>query len=292
VGVVSPSFAVRPDWLAAGVAALRRRRFRVRVGDHALEQDGYLAGPDAARAADLDAMLRDPEVRAVWFSRGGFGVARLLDAVDLAPLRRDPKLLVGHSDLTALFGLVQGRLGLPCLHGPFVSELGRPETFHAPSLRASLRGEAVRLPFRRSQVLRPGRARGVLAGGNLTVLAHTLGTPLAPSLEGSVLLLEDVGEEAYRLDRLLQHLRLAGVLASAAAVLVGSFDPPPTQRAFPGDRAARTLLEETLSPLGVPVVTGLPLGHVPGKWTVPLGGTATVDTRAGHVVLDPRPAAR
>lgn len=292
VGVVSPSFAVLPEALTSGVAALGRMGYRVKLGEHVLAQHGYLAGTDAQRAQDLNAMLVDPEVGAVWFSRGGYGAARIIDALDLAPLARKPKVLVGHSDLTLLFSAVLGRTGQICLHGPFVGELGRAASFHPPSLRKLLRGEGVVLPFRADQVLREGGAQGPLLGGNLTILAHALGTPFAPDLRGAVLLLEDVGEESYRLDRLLHHLRLAGALRELAAVIIGSLEAPPTRRAFPPDRDVEEILREVLLPLGVPVVTHLPLGHLMGKWTVPLGGWARLDTARGRLALDPRAPGR
>ena len=168
-----------------------------------------------------------------------------------------------------------------------VGELGDPAAYHAPSLRAMLAGREVTLRFRADQVLAPGRAEGRLVGGNLTVLAHVMGTPWAPDGRGAVLLLEDVGEETYRLDRLLQHLRLAGALTGVRAVLLGSLDPPPTRRSFPPDGDLDAVLRDVLLPLGVPVVRGLPLGHLPGKWTVPLGGRAVVDTAARRLVFEP-----
>lgn len=287
VAVVTPAFAVRADLLEAGVAALRRMRLRVRLGAHVLEQKGYLGGTDQERLHDLQRALSDPEVRGVWFSRGGYGTGRLLEELDLAPLRRAPKVLVGHSDVTALFSAVSMVRRCACLHGPFVAELGRRESFHRPSLRAALAGGPVRMRFAHRQVLGAGVARGRLRGGNLTVLAHLLGTEYQPDFRRAVVLLEDVGEETYRLDRLLLHLRMSGVLDRAAAVLLGSFDPPPTRRAFPPDRPLDEVLREHLMPLGVPVVAGLPLGHLRGKWTVPLGGMATVDTAAGTIEVAP-----
>ena len=291
VAVVTPAFAVRADRLEAGVAALQRMRLRVRLGTHVLEQDGYLGGTDEQRLHDLQRALSDPDVRGVWFSRGGYGTGRLLDALDLSPLRRARKVLVGHSDLTALFSAVAEMRRCVCLHGPFVAELGTPEAFHRPSLRAALSGAPVRMRLARRQVLCLGRARGPLRGGNLTVLAHLLGTRWEPDLRRAVVLLEDVGEETYRLDRLLLHLRLSGVLDRAAAILLGSFDPPPTRRAFPPDRPLDDVLREHLAPLGVPVVRGLPLGHLAGKWTVPLGAAARVDTAAGTLEIGPPPRA-
>ena len=282
IDVVSASFAVRPERLHAGVAALESMGFRVRLGAHALAQDGYLAGADDARLADLQSALDAPDSNAVWFSRGGYGVARLLDRVRLSR----PKLLIGHSDLTVLLHRT-ARAGGRALHGPFVSELGEPEAFHAASLTAMLAGRAVTLPVSAAEVFIPGSGAGPLVGGNLTVLAHALGTPFAPETRGAVLLLEDVGEEVYRLDRLLQHLRLAGVFEGVRAVLLGSLAAPPTRRTFPGDRDLEQVLREALVPLDVPVVQGLPLGHLPGKWTVPLLGRADVNTDAGRILFEP-----
>jgi muramoyltetrapeptide carboxypeptidase len=124
------------------------------------------------------------------------------------------------------------------------------------------------------------------------VLVHLLGTPYMPDLRGAVLFLEEVGEEAYRVDRLLLHLRMSGALAGVRGFVLGSFSVPPTARSFPGDRDTETVLRDQLLPLDVPVVSGFPSGHGPGKWTLPLGGTATLDTSAGVLAFDPRPARR
>ena len=269
-----------PERLHAGVAALEGMGFRVRLGAHALDREGYLAGTDAARLADLQRALDAEDSAAVWFSRGGYGVARLLDRMRFSP----GKVLVGHSDLTVLLHRA-AESGARALHGPFAAELSDPASFDAPSLAAALAGRPLPLPFAPDQVLAQGTGTGPLVGGNLTVLAHGLGTPFAIPTRGAVLLLEDVGEEVYRLDRLLHHLRLAGTFDGVQAVLLGSFEAPPTRRAFPPDGDLARLLDDVLAPLRVPVVRGLPLGHLPGKWTVPLGARATVDTAAGKVVF-------
>jgi muramoyltetrapeptide carboxypeptidase len=290
VAVVATGFAARPEAFGAGVAALRRRGLVPVLGKHARSVDGYLAGSDAARADDLDAAIGDPEAAAIWFSRGGYGTARILDRVDLARLVKRPKLLLGYSDLTALFAALLGRASAICLHAPVVAELGDRRAFHAPSLNAALAGRATRRRIARGDVLRAGKARGRLMGGNLTVLCHLIGTRHMPDLRGSVLFLEETGEEAYRVDRLLQHLRMSRALDAVRAVLLGRFHVPPTGRKFPGDRAIETVLSEHLRPLNVPVVSGIPAGHGPGKWTIPLGGTVTLDTAEGRLTFDPRPA--
>jgi muramoyltetrapeptide carboxypeptidase len=289
VSVVAPGFAVRHDLLDAGLAALRRRGLVPVEGLHLREAHGYLAGTDDARAADLDAAIADRDTKAIWFARGGYGTARLLDRIDLRRLIKRPKLLIGYSDLTALDGAVLATSRAVCLHAPFVAELGKPEAFHAPSLAAMLAGKTVTCRIKASGVMRPGRARGRLMGGNLTVLVHLLGTSYMPSLRGSILFLEEAGEEAYRVDRLLGHLRNAGALSRVRAVCIGQMYVPATKREFPGDRDLQDVLRDHLMPLGVPIVTGVPAGHGPGKWTLPIGGTAVLDTQARTLVLDPRP---
>ena len=292
VAVVTPGFAVRHDALDAGVRALRRRGFDPREGPHARDAEGYLAGDDAARAADLDAAIADRTSRAIWAARGGYGTARVLDRIDLRTLARRPKLLLGYSDLTALSASLLGRATTVCLHAPFVSELGDRAAYHAPSLAAMLAGRTVERRIRRTDVLRGGRAAGRLMGGNLTVLVHLLGTPHMPSLDGAVLFLEEAGEEAYRIDRLLNHLVTSRALAGVRAVLVGQTLVPETRRTFPADRPVAEVLRDHLLPLRVPVVLGVPSGHGPGKWTLPLGGAARLDTARGRLAFDPTPVAR
>jgi muramoyltetrapeptide carboxypeptidase len=273
----------------AGVRRLRSLGYGVLLGEHVLARDGYLAGADEDRAGDLNRMLRDPLVRAIWFARGGYGSARLLTRIDWRALARGGKTLIGYSDLTALFAAAGRRASTICLYGPGVSELGDRDAYHWPSLRSLLQGRAVTQRFRARQVLRHGRVSGRLVGGNLTVLAHLLGTRYAPDFRDAVLFLEDVGEPVYRLDRALMHLKLAGVLDRVSAVLIGSLEPKGRGRAFPPDRPVEELVEEFFAPLGVPVVTGLPSGHLQGKRSLPLGGLARVDTRAGRLEAGPFP---
>lgn len=285
IGIVATGFAVRRSPLLAGARRLERMGYRVALGRHVFSREGYLAGDDLARAADLRAMLERRDVRALWFARGGYGTARILDRVPWRKL--DGKLLVGYSDLTALFSRAIERSDRVCLYGPVVAELGDDASYDLPSLVSLLAGQAVTLRVTARQVLAPGKARGRLQGGNLTVLTHLWGTPFAPDLRGAVLFLEDVGEEAYRIDRMLTQLRLAGAFDRLAGVLLGHFSVPRTRRSFPPDRAVREILSESFVTLGVPVVAGLPAGHLPGKVTLPLGGRVEVDTAARTIRFTP-----
>lgn len=282
VGVVASGFAVDRVPVEAGLERLRRMGFRVRLGDHLFARQGYLAGNDEQRAADLQAMIRDPEVRAVWFARGGYGTARILERLPWRLLARCKKLFIGYSDLTAMFNPLIARTGLVCLYGPVVSELGDGSAFHRPSLQAALKGERVSIATRRRQVLAPGKGRGRLMGGTLSVLAHLCGTRFAPDLRGAVLFLEDWGEPTYSIDRMLNQLRSAGAFRALAGVLLGGFHVPPRTH-FPPDRDFLDVVREYFLPLGVPVVIDLPAGHVSRKRTLPLGATAVIDTHAGRL---------
>jgi muramoyltetrapeptide carboxypeptidase len=261
--------------------------FRVLAGAHVLERDAYFAGGDADRAADLEAMWCRPETRAIWFARGGYGTARLLDRLSWRRLSRRALPLIGYSDVSALFAVALERGLGPCFYGPVVTELGDRRNWHAPSLASALAARPIELRLRRRDVLVPGRGNGRLVGGNLTVLAHLWGTRFQPDWRGSILFLEDVGEEAYRLDRTLTQLRTAGALRGLRGVLIGDLGVPPTRREFPPDRPVAAILAENFGDLGVPVVTGVPAGHRLAKWTLPLGWVARIDTTLGRVAFTP-----
>jgi muramoyltetrapeptide carboxypeptidase len=268
VGVVSPGFAVKPALLEQGLDRLRRMGYEVVVGDHVLARQGYLAGDDGQRAADLREMLRRPEVSA------------------RAALRRDPKLLIGYSDLTALFNAVVDRTPAVCLYGPVVTELGDSGAWHAPSLRALTSGESLTLRLARRSVLVEGRSEGRLLGGNLSVLTHLVGTRFAPDFRDCILFLEETGEQTYRVDRMLTQLRQSGALRRVKGIVLGRITVPPRRR-FPPDRSPDEVLRETFVPLGVPVVRDLPAGHLPGKRTLPLGARAILDTTSRTLSFEP-----
>ena len=289
IGIAATGFAVREAALDAGLAELRSLGFQPVEGAATRSRCDYFAGDDEARAADLLAMWDDPDLAAVWYARGGYGTARILDKLDLRRFARDPKPMLGYSDVTALFASLLNRARGVYFHAPLVANLGQERGFHAPSLRAMLAGRPVTWRFGKGHALARGRAKGRVMGGNLTVLVHLLGTAHMPDLAGSILFLEEIGEEAYRLDRLFNHLRMAGALAKVRAVVLGHFLVPPTKREFPPDRDAFEVLRDHLLPLGVPVVAGFPAGHGQGSWTLPLGGEGALDTARGTLTLDPRP---
>lgn len=247
----------------------------------------YLAGGDAARCAALQQALEDERVDAVFCARGGYGAMRLLQRLDPRALSARRVPLVGFSDVTALHAWAS-RAGIPSVHGPVVTQLPRLPEVEVLHLFELLEGK--RLPELRGLTpLRPGRARGPLRGGNLTLLSHLLGTPYFPDLTGAILLLEDVGEAPYRLDRMLTQLRLAGALSGVAGILLGEFTDCDERAggSSPLLSAAR-VLEERLGELEVPVLAGAPVGHGRHNEALPLEYVAELDAEHGTLrVLGP-----
>ncbi len=248
-------------------------------------RDGFLAGSDRRRAEALTRALQEEGTRAVWCIRGGYGTARLLPSLDLSRLRGHPKLLVGFSDVTALLLQLTRPGGFVTIHGPVVTQLPRLPATDLSWLRALLfEGRAPeRVPIGRTRTLVPGTAEGRLVAGNLSILASLAGTRFAPDLRGAVVCLEDVGEEAYRLDRLLWQLASAGLLRQARGVVLGELvDCKP---AGAGRHSARRVLERAVSALGLPAVSGAAFGHGRRNLALPVGVRVHLDAGTGTLTL-------
>ncbi|MGV9906691.1 S66 peptidase family protein [Streptomyces sp. NPDC003388] len=292
VAVVAPSGPVAEERLQAGLDVLRGWDLDPVVAPHVLDRHGelgYLAGADADRAADLQRAWCDPAVDAVLCARGGYGAQRMADLLDWEAMRAaGPKVFVGFSDITVLHQAFATRLGLVTLHGPAAAGVDFIKNARAQEhLRATLFAPETVLALAADRpALAPGRARGVTLGGCLSMLAGDLGTPLAhPGAGGGLLLLEDVGEQPYRVDRLLTQLRRSGWLDGVAGIGLGSWhDCGPYGE-------VRAVLADRLGGLGVPVVEEIGFGHCDGALTVPFGVPAELDADAGTLTLD-EPALR
>lgn len=275
VAVVTPSGPVDPARLARGAALLEELGFRVSVPEP-LVPWRLFAGRDGERRAQLEAAFADPEVRAVWCARGGYGVARFLPDVDPAWLRRHAKLCIGFSDATALLQLVVQGAGVAALHGPMVAMdlVAQREAGTLDHLLAILAGDdAWRVPVPCAIVA--GTAEGPVHGGCLTVLAALAGTPLQPRFDGGIALLEDVSERPLRrIDRMLVQLRQAGILDGVRGIVFGTMpDCGP-------DDDLRATIADCLGDLGVPIGFGAPIGHGPVHYAVPLGVSARLRLEA------------
>jgi len=282
VAVVAPAGPVDPEAYRRGLALLEQRYRVLRALDPEEPRHPalpYLMGEDRHRAERLNQALRDPRVEAVFCARGGYGTMRILDHIDGEALARRRIPVVGFSDCTALH-LYAFRLGVPSVHGPVVTQLARLPDEDRRALFDVLTGIPPRLAG--LERLAGGRARGRLVGGNLTLLSHLAGTRHLPDLQGVVLLLEEVNEAPYRIDRALTQLALAGALEQAAGVLVGRLegcDAP--QGVPPAPVRAADVIAERLGGLGVPVVAGAPVGHGGRNRALPLGLEVELDADAG-----------
>jgi len=292
VGLVSPSSATDDSFnLQLAREAMEALGFKVKSGPHMGGRRGHLAGTDAERAGDLNAMFADRSVKGIVCTRGGSGAARLLPLLDYDAVRRNPKVLLGYSDITALHNAIHAKTGLVTFHGPIGS--GSWNRFNVDQFqRVFLNRELVEyrnavdagdelVPRQnRTVTITGGKARGELVGGNLTVLTALAGSPYLPDFSGKILFLEDVSEAPYRVDRMFSTLKLMGALDKVAGVIFGQCTD-----CKPGDGYGSLTLEQIfddhIRPLNVPAYRGAMIGHIREQFIVPVGGKVELDADAG-----------
>ncbi len=304
LGIVAPASAPPdPKNIDRSVEAVEKLGFKPRLAPHVRKRLGFLAGSDRDRAADLMKMFCDPKVKGIVCVRGGYGTARLLGSLDFKLIGRNPKVFIGYSDITSLHCAFLAKAGLLSFHGPMLnSDFIKP---HCPAFTVQSFLRTVMEPRpagsvcqgrsrRKTRVLRPGTASGRLVGGNLSVLCASLGTPYQPSFENSILFFEDVDEVPYRFDRMLTQLLNSGLLQTVKGIAIGVNKHCRDPKAAKTKEHRQTLEEvflERLRPLDVPIVAGLPFGHVAVNATLPVGARVTLDARRGDLVID-EPAVR
>lgn len=283
IGVFAASGPFEPDRFEAGLARLRLAGATVRLAPGLQAREGYLAGPDAARLAGLEALLEDPEVDGLLAVRGGYGITRILDALDPRAFERANKPIAGFSDVTALHQWLLLR-NLPCIHAPVLTQLGQLPVMTAQLTLEALEGAQRPLAADPGPALIGGVAEGRLWGGNLVLLSALAGTPAGRPPPGpSLLLLEEVGESTYRVDRLLTQLRSAGMLEGVVGIALGDFWK--CRPAQPHHWELDTVLADRLGDLGIPVRGGFPVGHGRRNEPVWLGRSYRLDADAG--ILEP-----
>jgi muramoyltetrapeptide carboxypeptidase len=282
VGIAAPAGAVDPDKLEAGETLIRRLGFEPVRREDLTARHAYLAGDDERRAAELMALVLDPEIDAIVCARGGYGTQRILGRLDAAAFRAARKPLVGYSDITTLLLWQRRAAGLMGIHGPMLEKPGSASSETSRSLVRALTGTGPPASLSGESFLR-GWGEGRLTGGNLTMVAASLGTPWEIDTRGAILMLEEVCEPLYRIDRLLQQLLHARKLESLAGIGIGSMldcDSGSSE-----DWGLADLLRDTFAPLGVPVVVGLPFGHELPNFAWPFGGRAALDGDRGELEL-------
>ena len=298
VGIVAPASAP-PDPKAVDRAAsgIERLGFKPKLGKNVRARLGFIAGTDRERATDLMDMFADRRVKAIICLRGGYGTSRILDRLDYELIRRNAKILSGYSDITSLHFALVRKAGLLSFHAPMLNgELADAKlpdfarkSFMRTVMNAAPAGSVCDgYKDGTISVLHGGTAEGRLMGGNLTLICASVGTPFMPSFKGKILFFEDVGEKPYRIDRSLTHLMNAGIFSQVAGVAVGinkNCDDPDAKPGAEYRQSAKEVIKERLSSLLVPVVVGLPFGHVDLNATVPVGVRAKLDGEHGDLIV-------
>jgi muramoyltetrapeptide carboxypeptidase len=294
IGIAAPASPPdKPGVIEDSIARFEALGFKIKPGANLHQRTGYLAGSDEVRASDINALFADPEVKAIFALRGGYGSCRILPLLNYDVIRANPKPFIGYSDITAMHLAILVRSGLITYHGSNASSAftednittcramlvegsARPSTLFS---REAAHGAAIKTVVK-------GEAEGQLLGGNMTCLLRLLATPYAPYFRGAILFLEDTGEKAYRIDGMFTHLRLVGILDQIGGLVLGQFDhTDPAEQ----ERIA-ACLEREAKRIGVPCVSGAPIGHFPAQIIVPQGARATLDADKGVLQLVSRKA--
>lgn len=288
VGLIAPASAASMEKFEKAIYNIESLGLQPHVGTYAREKTGFLAGDDDKRLADLHRMFEEDTVKAIWAIRGGYGTTRLLDHINFNTIRKNPKILVGYSDITALSNAIFARSGVIGFHGPVASsdfteynlEYIQKVLFEGHvklSLSADQANSLETASAFQQKVITPGRMTGKLVGGNLSLLSSLAGTGYLPNLKGKLVFIEDIGEKPYRIDRMLTQLLSATNLAKASGILLGVFndcEAESTQNSFSLDE----VLRDRLGHLGIPVFYGFPFGHIKDQVTIPIGIQATFST--------------
>jgi len=296
VGLVNPAGATYdPADITVVQESLAALGLKALPGKHVLDRYGYLAGRDADRAADINAMFADPAVNALLAVRGGWGCNRILPLLDYDMIGSHPKIISGYSDITSLLVAIYARTGLVTFHGPVgtstwnrfsvdlfrsVVMAGATPTMENPRVT----GDALAVTRDRITTITPGIARGVLVGGNLSVLTAMLGSTYLPDWKGVILFVEDDGEQVYRIDRMMTQLKLAGVLDRIGGFVMGKCTGCEPGAGY-GSLTLPEVLNDHVRPLGIPAFAGAMIGHIENKFTVPVGLPAEIDAQKGTLTL-------
>lgn len=285
VGLIAPAGIVDAKDIEAAQKSISQLGLKVKLGKHILDRYGYLAGKDGDRAQDVNLMFSDRTIKAIIPMRGGWGCNRILPLLNYSLIRSHPKIIIGYSDITTLLLAINARSQMITFHGPVATSTWNQFTVDYFK-RILFNGEAVTMqnlnPSEvRMEIIAPGKARGKLMGGNLSVLSAMVGSPYLPSWNKSILFVEEVGEDVYRIDRMLTQLKTAGILNQIAGFIFGQ-----CTKCSLGDEPSFTLmqvLQQHILPLGIPAWYGSMIGHIKDKFTLPVGVEVEINAELGTI---------
>lgn len=298
IGIVAPASPLyNKSDLVRGIKTLEEWGYKVIVGEHVNARNEYLAGTDEQRASDINSMFENDQVDAIFVTQGGYGSARLLRHINFDLIKKNPKIFIGYSDITAIHLAIQKLTGLVSFHGPGMagfnpeelSDYRKNQLFKALLLEEPI-GE-IELADKKKwiNIINPGVARGDMIGGNLSLICSSLGTPYEIETEGKILFFEELDTEPWVIDHMLSHLFNAGKLQKAAGIVIGECKdcvPYTHHPGFPVTFSLEDLLEEYIKPLNIPAIYGLPLGHTKDLATIPLGVQGFLDATNGKLIIE------
>lgn len=290
IGIVAPAGPVEKAELENAFPFFEKLGLRIKLGKYVYHQYGYLAGRDTNRLADFHDMIADRNVKAIFFARGGYGTGRIVDKVDMELIKKYPKIIWGYSDITFLHTAIRQATGLVTFHGPMpVSDIVKNDFDSLSGQLFKQLFEPTKLTYSESvsslTIYAEGKASGEIVGGNLSLLVQTLGTPYEIDTKDKLLFIEDVGEEPYRVDGMLNQLRLAKKIQQAAGIIIGDFS-----RAEPAVHPTFTLEEvwkDYFRRYKKPIVAGFRIGHCFPHFSIPLGVKATLSTESKTLAIEP-----
>lgn len=271
IGVAAPSARFDVQAFEKGVASLKAMGFEVHIPKGITNRYRYLAGTDRQRADILNSLFAASEVKGIIAARGGFGAMRILPLLDWASIAKNPKLFMGFSDPTALICSLVSKAGICALHSPNLVSLGQADKKTLDSFARTMAGNFTRIDLPGDRVLAGGRAAGRLAGGNLATLVHMIGTVYQPDFKGAILFIEDVGEPAYKIDRMLTQMKMAGLLAGIKGVVTGSFEHCDNEAYIP------QIIQEVFGGAHIPICMGIDVGHGAVNLSLPMGAQVVLD---------------
>lgn len=290
IGIIAPAGPIEKEKLEKSFSFFENMGLKIKLGEYVYDQYGYLAGRDASRLADLHQMVADRNVKAIIFARGGYGTGRIIDKLDMELIKKNPKIIWGYSDITFLHTAIRQATGLVTFHGPMpVSDMVKKDFDTLSSQLFKQLFGPTNLIYSESisplTVYREGEASGKIVGGNMTLLVQTLGTPYEICTKDKLLFIEDIGEEPYRIDGMMNQLRLAGKLQQAAGIIIGDFaDADP--KVHPSLRLEE-VWKHYFRNYRKPVIAGFRIGHCFPHFSIPLGVEATLSSRTKTLQLSP-----
>lgn len=298
IGIIAPASGAEPDAFDKALKRLADFGFKTKVGKYARGDNGIFSGTDKQRLEDLHWAFSDPEINAVWCIRGGDGAPRILPDIDYKLIKRNPKILIGYSDITALHLAINQNTGLVTFHGPVASSsfadyakthvfdvLMNPTAPYRVEIADGNKEKAKDSPLYKTETIVKGKARGRLIGGNLSLLAAMAGTPFGlKDLKGKILFIEDIGEFPYRIDRMMTQLRQSADLRQLSGVALGIFEDCNPPKGKPS-QTVQDVMRDRLGDLGIPVVYGLSIGHIRDQFTLPVGIEAELDANSATMTF-------